>query len=203
MRNYNLAGCFVPTTLTVGASLYDGLNPAATGASDMSFMPQFEEQQLLADNTSSIPPAGLFEDRLDTRLRDASLAWARQNPGRVGQLAIIKLGRMWNIWPNEAAFRSLLAWLIVAATYLPLMLLAAVGAWRFVPRGWPYVLCLLPATYFSLLHIVFVGSIRYRQPALLALMVLAGGAIAWWLGRNSTTADGANDSSNPVAPPAT
>jgi hypothetical protein len=53
-----------------------------------------------------------------------------------------------------------------------------VGAWRFSELGWAYVLAWLPAAYFTLLHMVFVGSIRYREPAMLALVVLAAGVLA-------------------------
>jgi hypothetical protein len=42
----------------------------------------------------------------------------------------------------------------------------------------PYVLAWLPAVYFSLLNLVFLGSIRYREPAMLALVVLAAGWLA-------------------------
>jgi hypothetical protein len=38
-------------------------------------------------------------------------------------------------------------------------------------------LCGLPAIYFTLLHMVFVSSIRYREPAMLGLIVLAAGVL--------------------------
>jgi hypothetical protein len=40
------------------------------------------------------------------------------------------------------------------------------------------VLVWLPAVYLTLLHTVFVSSIRYREPAMLCLLTLAGAAIA-------------------------
>jgi hypothetical protein len=177
IHNYAVAGRFVPTSLQVGASLYDGLNPAATGASDMRFVPRFVQEQRTADAADDTPLDGIFEDRLDRRMRDASISWALQNPKRVLELAGIKLARMWNLWPNAAEFRSSTLRLALAATYGPVILLALVGAWRFARRGWPFVLCWLPAIYFTCLHVIFVSSIRYRQPAMLPLIVLAAAAI--------------------------
>jgi hypothetical protein len=174
-RNYLITGRFIPTTLQVGASLYDGLGPQATGGSDMRFVSKFVAAQHAADKETA-HLTGTFEERLDRRLRDASIAWSQENPGRVLQLAGTKLVRMWSPVPNAAEFGSLSLRLILAASYTPLILLAAYGAIRFVRRDWPYWLCVLPAMYFTCLHMIFVSSIRYRQPAMLVLAVLAAAA---------------------------
>jgi len=173
IRNFVVTGHFVPTTLQVGASLYDGLNPRATGASDM----RFTDARVAQPPAPEQPPARRDAEYVrDRRFQAAAVRWAREHPGRVFQLAGIKFVRMWNIWPNEKSFSGWRLRLIVAGGYVPVMILAAIGVWWFVRRGWPYAMCLLPALYFTGLHVVFVSSIRYRQPAMLTLIVLAAGA---------------------------
>jgi hypothetical protein len=140
----------------------------------MRFVPAVELQFKAPPGDATAP-----EVALNRHFADAAIAWARANPGRTFQLAWIKLGRMWNIWPNEASLRSWPLRLAVAVGYVPLLLLGIVGAWRFAGRDFSYALCVLPAAYFSLLHMIFVGSIRYRQPAMLVLIVLAAGALDW------------------------
>jgi len=181
IRNARVTGHFVPTTLQVGRSLYDGLNPEATGASNMAPVDraaaEFAESQRGRSDATADDEQEPDEYREDRHLRAESLGWARRHPGRVLQLAGIKLVRMWNVWPNEAVFSAWPIRLAVLLTYVPVIVLAAVGIGRTIRWGWPYVLCWLPAVYLTLLHVVFVSSIRYRQPAMLALMVLAAGAV--------------------------
>ncbi len=176
VRNHRVTGHFVPTTLQVGASLYDGWNPQASGASDMRFVPEFTAAQRKSD--AACTSSDGFEYRLDRRQRQAACDWARANPGRVVQLAGIKFLRIWNFWPNEPSFAAWPVRLAVLASYVPLILLAALGLRRALPLGWTGALCWLPAVYFTLLHTVFVSSIRYRQPAMLGLIVLAAGCLA-------------------------
>ena len=188
IRNARAIGHFVPTTLQVGASLYDGLNPRATGASDLDeFVPRFTAEEKAGQPTAE---DGLdrepFEMRLDRRMRQASIDWTWSHPGRVIQLAGVKFLRMWNIWPNEPRLSSWPIRLAVFFTYTPLMIFVIIGTWRTVGRGWPYVLCWMPAVYLTMLHVVFVGSLRYREPAMLALLALAAGGMIgimdWGLG---------------------
>ncbi|HEY2412201.1 MAG TPA: glycosyltransferase family 39 protein [Pirellulaceae bacterium] len=177
LRNYSVAGRFIPTTLQVGASLYDGISPTATGASEMSFVGHFVAEQRAADAQSTDPPPGLFEDRLDNRLKQAAIDFARANPRRVLDLAGTKFLRMWSPVPNANEFQSRSLRLALLLTYTPLIVLAIFGVWRFSRRGWPYVLCWLPAIYLTCLHVIFVSSIRYRQPAMLPLIILAAGML--------------------------
>ncbi len=174
IRNACVTGRFVPTTLQVGASLYDGLNPEATGASNMDFVERFTAQER---QTPPLYPGDSLEMRLDQRMRFEALHWAHTNPARVLQLAGIKFLRMWNIWPNEPRFSQAPIRWAVFFTYTPILFFAIMGAWRTLGQGWPYVLCWIPAVYLTLLHTVFVSSIRYREPAMLALLAFAAAAV--------------------------
>lgn len=184
IRNAYVTGRCIPTTLQVGASLYDGISPEATGASNMDFTKRFEAEDALREANSPTPDLSKSdadlsrEMRLDRRMHDASVAWAKANPDRVARLVGVKFLRMWNIWPNEPQFAS--NWIIGFAiffTYTPLLVFAIIGVWRTIALGWPYILCWLPGVYLTLLHVVFVSSIRYRDPAMLALLALAAGAL--------------------------
>ncbi|MEN6558153.1 MAG: glycosyltransferase family 39 protein [Thermoguttaceae bacterium] len=168
IRNAMVFGRFVPTTLQVGASLYDGLNPQATGASNMDFVARFESEQ---------PKSPDFEWRLDRRLRDESLQWTRSHEGQAMRLVAEKFIRMWNVWPNEPRFSSWPVRGVVFFTYTPLLFFAIIGACKTFGRGWPYPIGWFPAAYLTLLHVVFVSSLRYREPAMLAMLALAAAAM--------------------------
>jgi hypothetical protein len=170
IRNARVLGRFVPTAVWMGASLYDGLNPAATGGSDMRF---------LAD--SEFWPLGELDQ--DRALARAAGAFARENPGRVLELAAIKLGKYWCPWPGAEGVRSWPLTLAGAAVAMPLFALMGLGLWerRRDARAW--VLLAGPLLYFCAVHLVFASSMRYRIPAEAPAMGLAAGGLAWALGR--------------------
>ncbi len=195
VRNYMVVGKFVPTTLQVGSSLYDGISPMATGASDMSYVPGFK--RALAEKEAGIegPLPGTFESRLDDSMKQASLGWARENPVKVIQLAGVKFWRYWTPLGNNPEVIGKLD-IVTALGYLPIVLSGLLAVVLYARRTWVSFLLALPIFYFCCLHMVFVSSIRYRQPPMLALAILSAGLLAnrWNTYRSQSARRPAEDS---------
>ncbi len=103
-----------------------------------------------------------------------------------------KLGRMWNPVPNVETYQSSTIRLIAAGWTIPTFAFAVAGVILWVRRdkgeGLRGVLfLLLPALYLSLLHSVFVGSVRYRLGAMPGIEILTAVALAAVLTRLKPT----------------
>ena len=135
-RNYHIYGRFVPTALWMGASLYDGINPHADGGSEM--LPFLRDPEIWP----------LDEQDQDAELSRRAIQFARENPGRVLELAVIKIGRYWSPWPNAEGFRSWVIAVASAVAEVPILALMAIGLWdrRRDVRAW--VLLAGPILYF-------------------------------------------------------
>lgn len=169
-RNYVVTGGdFVPTTLWMGPSLYDGLNPEANGDSHMEFLQHDALYQSMSERD------------VDRHYRRAAWTWAAQNPGRTVQLAWIKLGRYWNLWPNTPQFDHWQVRFALLTFLVPIAFAALWGIYRrpdlraapALPWSWIFFLTLAPILYFSALHLLFVSSLRYRLPAEYPLLLLS------------------------------
>ena len=170
LRNRNVIGEWCWLTTRAGISLYDGVGPEATGASD------------LGDVKSSEAVRGLTEVQRNRYFLEASSEHIRAEPGRIARLALQKFLRMWSPVPNVAEYQSWAVRLISAVWMVPMLLLALGGVFvlrRRMPGGAGMVIVylLLPALYLSVLHAIFVGSIRYRLGAMPMLAILAAVAL--------------------------
>lgn len=206
LRNAQVTGKFIPTTLQVGPSLYDGLHPAATGASDegMDFMQAIVAEQMAEDAGAEEPLVSTLEYRINRRAQQQAMAFARNQPLEVVRLAGTKFMRTWSLWPDGGELGSTAMRLAITLATFSVLLLAFYGTWRLwvergrdslssdrdswgnplknplsrVHGGWWLAVCWVPCLYFTLLHMVFVGSIRYREPAVFVLAAVAGCALA-------------------------
>lgn len=114
-----------------------------------------------------------LELKADAILRRAAFAQMRCDPVRVLLFAPRKVARMWNLWPNYSGASGWRFKAMSLASYLPVLLLALVALLK-TPMAWRAKLVLLmPALYLTLLHSLFMGSLRYRLPAMGCLLVLA------------------------------
>lgn len=189
IRNYQVAGRFVPTSLQTGTSLYDGLNPNATGESDMRFAPVMKEEFLAEWNSQKLPPRD-FEFAFNEKMKNESLNWAKQNPEKCLQLAFVKFARIWSPLPNASELGNRFMRWGIAIYFLPLLVLSIWGGVRF--RNQPYAIwvCLLPTIYFTLIHMIFVGSIRYRQPPMFTFAIFAAAMLATWFSNRGKNGPG-------------
>jgi 4-amino-4-deoxy-L-arabinose transferase-like glycosyltransferase len=160
-RNHQVTGHWIFTTLWVGASLYDGFNPTATGDSNLKFV----DDDRLSERMS--------EYEVDQHYRTQAFEYIRQHPGHTASLTVEKIKRFWMPWPNAKQFDGLLAKIAIAAYFIPVLLAAGWG-WLTGPRNfWGWLLTLGPLFYFCALHAIFLGSLRYRLPAEYPLCIAA------------------------------
>lgn len=168
-RNDRVTGHWVWTSLWSGPSLYDGLHPGATGASDMDFV---DREQVFSTMT---------EYDANAHYKQRAVEFVLQNPKRSLQLAWIKAGRYLSLTPNAAGFSGGPVSLVCLVFYVFLCLLLAAGCWSLRRRRALLALLTAPFLQFLLVHMVFVGSVRYRLPVEFPLMILAsaGGWALW------------------------
>ncbi|MBQ3351186.1 MAG: glycosyltransferase family 39 protein [Thermoguttaceae bacterium] len=170
-RNERISGRWIFTTLQGGPSLMDGLNPDADGSSNMSFMPAVYERfgakaNGQIDNIEQ-------ELQVNDYTRRAAWDWATSNPGKVCRLAVIKMIRTWSPFPNQASFSKLPACLAMGVPYILLWIFSIYSLNCSGQKTFFWLLFILTALYICSIQSLFVGSIRYRLPAMWMLCVLA------------------------------
>ena len=172
LRNRAVLGSSAWLSTNGGVTLYDAQGPQADGSSNQTFLRELPELQ----------------DRDEAELDDTltRLAWQQMQaePGRVLRLAGTKFLRLWNPFPNVAEYRGGAAAWAGAAYTLVVLLVAIAAAVRVLTRHSigadrrRFQLFLwLPILYFTLLHCIYIGSVRYRVP-LMPLLCLGAAAVA-------------------------
>lgn len=178
LHNYEKYGTFVRLNLGDGLVLYSGNNPmnrtgggVATGsdADDMDVTPFKQITDVVERNEA---------------YKQAAFDFIRENPGRFIELAGLKFVRFWRLWPFATSYQtpliiiaSLLSYGVVLA--LSILFLFTASRQRLLPVS-PF---LLFAAYLTLVHMISIGSIRYRLPLEPFMIVLAAATAAPYLQR--------------------
>lgn len=162
VRNYMHAGELVFTTLQTGASLYEANSPDATGGPAM-------DKTTWPEEIHSMP-----EYERNGYLMKRAVHYMASRPGRTLHLALVKLARFWSPVPNDPGQRTMLVSAAMLATYVPAMVLGLVGVITSIRQRKSAGLLLVPILYYALLHMIFVGSVRYRVPIMPLVLVFSG-----------------------------
>lgn len=176
LRNQHALGQVVWTTTNSGFTAYDSFNPTADGSSNLAGIrgtPNTLTPLRDWHNFRRRGEVGRSDD-----LNRSAWQYATTHPARVVELAVLKLGRFWSPVPLSADFGGRWLYVLIGGLYaVPLFVFAAIGVWRGgLGRRATFIL-LLPALYFSCVHSVFVGSLRYRVPCDAPLAVLAAAGV--------------------------
>jgi hypothetical protein len=186
LRNRAAIGAWAWLSTNGGVTLYDGQGPQADGSSNQAFMTELPAL------------AGLNEVERDRELRRLAIEQMRSDPSRVLSLAWTKFLRTWSLLPNVPQYRTGATGVVSAVCTAFVLLLAIVGLLRALhaesgsgeedsdqnherqrvaPRRRLHALLWLPVVYFTLVHCIFVGSLRYRVPLMPFLEIAAATAL--------------------------
>lgn len=167
-RNHTVTGHWVATSLWSGPSLYDGLNPQADGTSNMMF---FDEENVMSQ---------MSEFEMNAHYQHRAFDFAIKNPGPATLLAIRKMRRFLQPFPQTVP-AGWAAWATFTAGYAVFTALCLAGLWRIGQRWVEVLICTGPFLLFLAVHMVFVGSLRYRLPAEFPLAILAAIGLQRWM----------------------
>lgn len=159
-RNYNVTGHWVLTSLWSGPSLYDGLNPHADGSSDMQFFDR--------DNIMSV----MTEYEMNTHYQRLALQFVQEHPGQTLSLAGHKLVRFLQPVPNSVS-AGWAVWAVCGVAGAAFLSFCLVGIRSGILEPTGLVVTLGPFLLFMVVHMVFVGSLRYRLPTEFPLAISA------------------------------
>ena len=168
ISNYQTYGSFVRLTPGAGVALYAGNNPLnRTGGGNVN-----EDYDLRPFNTITDPV------KLDKALTDAALTYIIEHPRRFIELAGMKFVRMWRLWPVHNGYTSPSVILLAVLSFVPVLLLAGIGL--FFKRA--MLKRLAPLLFFgagyTAIHMIILGTIRYRFPLEPFLLIFAGVAVS-------------------------
>ena len=174
VRNHALLGEWVWLTSNGGVTKYDGFNPDATGASDQRFLTSLQMRGLRE----------IGELQRDEYLSELADRWIREtcrtDKTRLFKLTLTKIGRLWSPVPLSAEFGGRALYKVVAMGWaIPFYALIVLGLWKGNLSTGSKWLLLTAAVYFTIVHALSVGSLRYRVPVepVLAVLAAAGAAV--------------------------
>ncbi len=177
-RNYKQFATFIPFSTMGGFTFWEATGPGADGGANHGKVGFPDDWQKVVSGISSNGDGDSYngihpEVYADKLIFSQTIEVVKNDWPRFFELSLNKIKRTWNPFLNwEGA-----GWLksaVLCLSYLPVMILGVWAAWR-LRRDWRGLyIFLLPLLYLFVVHAFFMGSVRYRMPAVACMIVLAG-----------------------------
>lgn len=177
VHQYARYGQFVRLNLGFGLVFYSGNNPVNRSGGGVTY----NRGDPRANDYDISHPAFKIKDPIarDRALQAAAMTFIRENPGRFFTLALIKFKRFWQLWPYAAEYQTVPIVVVSALSYGTMLLATIVFLLAYAKSRWrPLVPIILFAGYLTAIHMITIGSIRYRFPLEPFLIVLGSFTIA-------------------------
>ncbi|EDZ62239.1 putative Glycosyl transferase, family 39 [Sulfurimonas gotlandica GD1] len=171
IRNYMIFDQFVPFTTSSGKVLYLGNNPANKyGGCDMAVDVDRKE----------FTSIGTIDDELERNklFKYKAIEFIKNNPDRFFELMLLKFKRFYNIIPNADKYKQgYFKWITLVSygSIFTLFLVSIVIHAKYYKRLTAIYILFI---YFTLLHMVFIASLRYRLPLEPFMILLSSNVIA-------------------------
>lgn len=160
IRNYKIHHHFVPvTTIALGSSLWQGNNPLATGKVNYGYVTSRHE-------------FGTFESEVDDGrfYQNLAISYMKDHPKRIFKLAGRKFVEFWKVTSPNVLFRQNL---ISIFSYGIILFLFCIGVFLSIKQWQKPILLILMIIYYTLIHMIFPVTVRYRLPIEPFLIVFA------------------------------
>ena len=167
-RNYErFHDHFFRLTTLEGISLYEAVYPGADGSPKQDVIP-------VSEAMTEMNEVQRDEEWSHQAWRYIFSAHAL----RIGGLGICKIGRTWSPWMNAADFQKCAFQTAMIIWHVPLFLFAIVGLWSATIPLRIKGLLVIPLLYFTAVHALFLGSVRYRVPLMPLVCIFTAAGVA-------------------------
>jgi 4-amino-4-deoxy-L-arabinose transferase-like glycosyltransferase len=168
LHNYRAHGTFIRLNIGGGMAFYTGNNPMSTGGGIIGVDVNFDRFDKLPNSLER-----------DAALWKAGMDYIREHPWGFFERLPAKFARLWRPWPYTEQYHNPFYIVLSVLSFGPVALLALFyllrWGWRELPRIGPPVLFI---GYLTGIHLVTIGSVRYRIPMEPFVIVFAGVAAA-------------------------
>lgn len=168
IRNYIVFGEILISSSTSGHALWEGNNPwnktGGVAEANWGYLKNM--------------PQGMSELEQIKWKRNQAVKYITTHPANFIRLAFKKFFRFWHIWPNVEGFnRGIYRW-VAFASFGPLLLLTLLSLWGLKKQWRSTIIIWLFFAYYTALHMITIGSIRYRLPLEPLMIVLTSAFLA-------------------------